>query len=205
MMGLKYRLNHNCARSCYKWTSVCCKNTEVECLNEKKAKAGQMNGKPGLCKEIRNEAKQNFLYISPGIPLLCRFCFLQLGRQGTRALQRSLKQISSWNEMERSKVSLTFSFSFDFSYKCIKVWIKNGGLWAGQLLGFKRIRFFLRLLWMHCMQLKGSPERRPVCSWEKNLQAARKNWDYIFPGKKFGIISFLQPEKCEIIWKWNES
>ena len=171
-----------------------------------------MNGKPGLCKEIRNEAKQNFdinissvSLLSPGIPLLCRFCFLQLGRQGTRALQRSLKQISSWNEMERSKVSLTFSFSFDFSYKCIKVWIKNGGLWAGQLLGFKRIRFFLRLLWMHCMQLKGSPERRPVCSWEKNLQAARKNWDYIFPGKKFGIISFLQPEKCEIIWKWNES
>ena len=38
-----------------------------------------MNGKPGLCKEIRNEAKQNFdinissvSLLSPGIPLLSR-------------------------------------------------------------------------------------------------------------------------------------
>ena len=114
--------------------------------------------------------------------------FLQLGTgQGTRALQRSLKQISSWNEMERSKVSLTFSFSFDFSYKCIKVWIKNGGLWAGQLLGFKRIRFFLRLLWM----FKEGCYECIACSWRE----AQKEDLFVLERK-----TCKRPEKFEIIF-----
>ena len=129
MMGLKYRLNHNCARSCYKWTSVCCKNTEVECLNEKKAKAGQMNGKPGLCKEIRNEAKQNFdinissvSLFSPGIPLLCRFCFLQLGScrgQGRcKGAWNRFQVETRWNEAKSLWLSPFLLTSHTNASKC---------------------------------------------------------------------------------------